>query len=163
MARLPKPWFRSDRNCWFVTIGGVRHNLGPNKKRAHEKFHELMRAPKTEVVEFENSSFAVIADAFLEWVKQHRSPDTFEWYRYRIERFCQKYPDLNAQDLKPFHVQTWVDSTGSPQSIETQLHSIDQTMCEMGTSAGLLERKSCRVPRIPRCGSTRPGPQSRGV
>ena len=36
MARRPTPWFRKDRNAWFVTIDGVRHNLGPDKQTAFD-------------------------------------------------------------------------------------------------------------------------------
>ncbi len=30
-------------------------------------------------------------------------------YRYRLERFVQKYPDLKAPDVRPHHVEAWVD------------------------------------------------------
>jgi hypothetical protein len=30
---------------------------------------------------------AAIVDAFLEWVERNRSPETCEWYRYRLQRF----------------------------------------------------------------------------
>jgi hypothetical protein len=42
MSRDPKPWFRSDRDAWFVTISGRRFNLGPEREAAHKRFHELM-------------------------------------------------------------------------------------------------------------------------
>ena len=42
MPRIPKPWFRKDRQAYFVTINGVRHNLGPDKKQAERLYHELM-------------------------------------------------------------------------------------------------------------------------
>ena len=38
------------------------------------------------------------------------SPETFEWYRYRLERFVQRHPDLEVAHLWPFHVETWADS-----------------------------------------------------
>ena len=38
-----------------------------------------------------------------------RAPDTYEWYRDRLERFGQTYPDLKVGDLRPFHVQEWMD------------------------------------------------------
>jgi hypothetical protein len=25
------PWWRSDRNAYFITIGGKQHNLGPDE------------------------------------------------------------------------------------------------------------------------------------
>lgn len=109
MPRIPKPWFRKDRNAWFVTVRGTRHNLGPDRTAAFERFYELMNQPKS-VPSVASTSFAVIADSFLDWVKANRAPDTFEWYRYRLERFCRRYPDLVATEIKPYHVQTWVDS-----------------------------------------------------
>ncbi|MGE0758373.1 MAG: tyrosine-type recombinase/integrase [Pirellulaceae bacterium] len=108
MARQPKPWYRADRDAWFVTVNGTRHNLGSNKKHAFDRFYELMRQPQAAKVA--SQSFAAIADVFLDWVEKHRSPDTYVWYQYRIERFCQRYPDLVASEIRPFHVQQWVDS-----------------------------------------------------
>ena len=49
VARSPKPWYREDRQAWFVTINGDRHNLGSDEKEAKRKFHELMAAPIVEV------------------------------------------------------------------------------------------------------------------
>ena len=46
MPRTPKPWFNRERKSWFVTINGVRRNLGPDKKAAHDEFHRLMRLPQ---------------------------------------------------------------------------------------------------------------------
>jgi hypothetical protein len=91
MARRPKPWFRKARNSWFVTIDGTQHNLGPVKKEAFNRFHELMLQPQAARVP--SQLFAALADRFLDWVERKRSPDTYEWYRYRLERFVQKYPD----------------------------------------------------------------------
>ncbi len=46
MARRPTPWFRKDRNAWFVTIDGVRHNLGPTKQEAFDQFYAMMAQPR---------------------------------------------------------------------------------------------------------------------
>ena len=108
MARRPKPWFRKSRDAWFVTIGGVQNNLGPEKKLALERFYELMRQPQERKVD--PRSLITIIDAFLDWVQRHRSRETFEWYRYRLQRFAEKHPDLRVGDMKPFHAQKWVDS-----------------------------------------------------
>ena len=105
MARRPKPWFRG---AWFVTLGGTQHNLGPHKKQAFDLFYELMRQPHEEKVD--PRSLTGIIDAFLAWVEKHRSPDTFEWYRYRLQRFAEKHPTLPLGELRPFHAQKWVDS-----------------------------------------------------
>lgn len=108
MARRPKPWFREARGEWFVTIGGVQNNLGRDKKLAFDRFYELMRQPQKRKVD--PRSLVTIIDAFLDWVQKHRSPEIFEWYRYRLQRFAKKHPNLRVGDLKPFHAQKWVDS-----------------------------------------------------
>ena len=109
MARQPQPWYRKDRACWFVTIHGTHHNLGPHKKQAWARFHDLMRQPNTAAA-VASEAFAALADAFLDWLSRNRAADTYTWYQYRLERFCQRYPDLRASDIRPFHVQQWVDS-----------------------------------------------------
>jgi integrase len=107
MARRPKPWFRKDRNSWFVSIDGVRHNLGPDKKAAFALFHSLMTRPVRR--RQTSGSLLVIIDAFLEWCQNHRAPDTYEWYRDRLQRFAETYPDMTVRDLRPFHIQQWLD------------------------------------------------------
>ena len=70
MPRQPKPWYRKDRDSWFVTIGGTRHNLGPDKKEAFTKFYAIMQEPELKPVSAHG--FAAIADAFLDWVRRPR-------------------------------------------------------------------------------------------
>lgn len=108
MPRQPKPWFWKQRGQWVVNIDRKRHYLGPDRKQAFEAFYALMRQPANRP-RVSAESVAAIADAYLSWVEKHRSPDTYEWYRYRLERFCQRYPELTVGQIKPYHVQEWVD------------------------------------------------------
>ena len=75
MARIPKIWFRKDRNAWLVTIRGDRHNLGSNKKEATEKFHQLMGASERRPVHVK--SLVAIVDLYLEWVQIQRAKATY--------------------------------------------------------------------------------------
>lgn len=109
MARTPKPWFNKERKAWFVTINGKRHNLGKVKKQATAEFHRLMQQPD-EHRKVSRQSLAAVIDAFLGWVETHRAPDTYEWYRYRLQRFIERHPDMRVDELRPFHVQEWADS-----------------------------------------------------
>ena len=108
MARIPKIWWRKERKAWFVTIQGTRHNLGADKKAAVERFHQLMGKPAHKPSK--SMSFVAVADAFLDWLKSHRAEGTFEFYHYRVERFCQRHPNLQLAEIRPFHCQQWVDS-----------------------------------------------------
>lgn len=108
MARRPKPWFRKSRQAWYVTLDGVQHNLGPDKKEAYDRFYELMRHPRQRRVS--SQSLAAIIDEFLDWVQRHRSPHSYEAYRYRLQRFIERYPNLRPTELRPHHVEKWADS-----------------------------------------------------
>ncbi len=128
MARRPKPWFWKARDGWYVTIGGTRHPLGRDKGEAYDRFYALMRQPQQQR-RVSAELLAAIVDVFLEWVLNNRSPDTYEWYRYRLQRFIERYPDLRVSELRPYHVQTWVDSCDfSVTSRRNYLRSVKRCM-----------------------------------
>ena len=52
------------------------------RARIEEEFYRLMRQPAGQP-KVSPKSVAAIVDAFLGWVQKHRSPHTYEWYRYR--------------------------------------------------------------------------------
>lgn len=107
MARQPKPWFRKGRG-WYVQQNGNQIFLSKDKKEAQQKFHELMLEKPRPTVRAD--SIAVLIDSFLDFTQKNRAPDTYEWYRTRLQEFLLRYPDLTVPELKPFHVQEWIDS-----------------------------------------------------
>jgi hypothetical protein len=62
--------------------------LGPEKKEAYDRFYELMRHPRRRRVS--PHSLAAVIDEFLDWVQKHRSPHSYEAYRYRLQRFIER-------------------------------------------------------------------------
>lgn len=148
MARRPKPWFRKARGAWFVMLDGAQHNLGSSKKQAFERFYELMRQPRDQKVD--PRSLISLIDAFLDWVEQHRAPDTFEWYRYRLQRFAEKHPTLTISELKPFHAQKWVDSyrSLSVTSRRNYLRTIKRCMA-WAVRQGYLEQNPLATLEVP--------------
>lgn len=107
MSHFPKPFFKKARGLWYVEIDRKQINLGGDREEAHRQYHQLMLQPRPKSAA--PRSLAAVVDAFLEWVQKHRSAETYEWYRYRLQRFCTRYPDLRTTDLRPFHVENWVD------------------------------------------------------
>lgn len=119
MARRAQPWYRADRKIWCVTINGTRHNLGPKKKDAFDRFHALMRQPRRQMVVAD--SVAAIMDPFLDWVERNRSAATYEWYRYRLQDFVDKHPRLTIEELRPHHVEKWA---GLPHLAQTSRRNL---------------------------------------
>ena len=135
MARTPKPWFRTERAVWCVHLRGTTHQLGshpdgfPTPKQVKGKwnapspimraFHALLASPPAAAM----PPIAVIPpvavltvpdvfDSFLEWCQKNRSARTYEWSQNHIQNFLDSLAvkRLPVDDLKPFHVQQWVDS-----------------------------------------------------
>ncbi len=107
MPQFPKPFFKKARGVWYVEINRKQVNLGPDKDDAFRQYHQLMVQPRAQTASPE--SLAAIIDAFLEWNQNNRAPDTYEWYRQRLQRFVTKYPDMRVSALRPYHVEQWVD------------------------------------------------------
>lgn len=107
MPHFPKPFFKMARGVWYVEINRRQVNLGPDEQEAFRQYHQLMGKPREQQVSPE--SLVVIIDAFLEWTQKNRAPDTYEWYRYRLQRFVSTYPEMRVSALRPFHVEQWVD------------------------------------------------------
>ena len=107
MPRPSKPWFWKRRKSWFCTIKGTRIDLGSDREKAFQAFHGLMSKPAPKPVRME--SLVGLIDSFLGWVQANRARDTYRWYLERLQLFCRQYPDLRIHDLKPVHVQKWID------------------------------------------------------
>src|SRR5437868_6803997 len=108
MPHFPKPWFRQARGVWYVQLHGRQYNLGPDQEQAFRKYGELLAAPAPVQAQL----VAGVIDGYLEWCERHRPERTYEWYRDHLQSFLDSLPDaatLTVKDLKPFHVQRWVD------------------------------------------------------
>ena len=107
--KFPKPWFRKVRG-WFVTLDGKQIKLGTKREAAFAEYQQLISQPAARrPATTRTISLVEIVEHFLEWTQKHRAPDTYEWYRYRLERLCRRHSDIAAEQLKPFMVQQWVD------------------------------------------------------
>ena len=148
--KFPKPWYRKRRG-WYVTLGGEQIPLGKGKEAAFEQYHELMRRPLERRKAPAGSMLSVI-DQFLEWVEKHRAPDTYVWYQSRLQLFARRYPDLTVRDLRPFHVQQWIDgydfSSGSKRNYA---RAVVRCM-NWAEEQGLVERSPLAHFKKPRAG-----------
>jgi len=132
VARIATPWFRSERNAWYVCKDGQQQFLGehppdappPKKNKGKwnapiaimQSFHQLMAAPadppKPKRKATGGITVAELFEKFLDWCQKHRAPRTYADHRERIQLFLDEMPgvaNLAAVDLRPFHVIEWVD------------------------------------------------------
>ena len=138
MARTPKPWYWKERGAWYVTIRGKRENLGPEKKKAHEKFHRLMGEKPRRIT---GTLVIAIIDGFLDSLqKSGAADDTFVWYQSRLQCFARRYPDLDVGELRPFHVQQWLDSINRSQGTKRNYARSVMRCMKWAEEQGLIPR-----------------------
>ena len=106
MPRPQKIWYWKKRKEWYVEIEGVRHRLGPDKKEAELKFHTLKADPAPKV---NLGSLEELFVRFVLFCKANRSPQTTRWYKDFLTSFQETFPNLEFRELKPHHVQEWID------------------------------------------------------
>lgn len=59
-------------------------------------------------------NFKELSDKYLLWCKSHQSERTHQWYKNYLDMACA-YAEIGstpAYELKPYHVQEWIDSHG---------------------------------------------------
>lgn len=106
MARKPRPWYRRDRGCWYVTIGGQLHNLGADEEAAETAFHALMAGQRPVA---RTDEVVSVLDQFLEWNSKHRKPRTQETYLRFLQPFAKSIGRVAVGEIRTNHVQKFID------------------------------------------------------
>lgn len=135
MPRSSKPWYWKLRKQWVVNINGKRHYLGRDREEAHRRYHELMLDKPVLVT---HGAVAELCEQYMDWLQKNRAPRTYEWYQERIERFLNVEPVIRVSDIRPHHVQRWLDrqtwSDGYKNGVVTALKRV----FNWGVKQGLL-------------------------
>jgi integrase len=153
MPHYPKPFFKQTRQSWYIEIDRKQYKLGQcSEEEAWDRASELKKKLRANIKVCGESLVALI-DAFLEWTQHRRSPDTYEWYRYRVERFARRYPELRASELTPQHVDEWVDSYPelSNGSKRNYIRSI-QRVLSWSLRQGIIDRNPIAHMEKPKAG-----------
>ena len=119
-----EPFWRSDRSCYYVQDGTKQVRLSPDKEEAWRLWHGFMARPPEErqaaPLSGPDAQAVAVLDAFLDWCQKNKAGRTYDWYHDYLESFARSLPSgLPVADLRPFHVQAWVDGnagwkTGRP-------------------------------------------------
>lgn len=140
MFHDPKPFYKSDRNAWYVEIDRKQVKLSdhpadlppPEPTLAPGKTRRTWHPPKVILDAFyqargrtadapkpappaKGTTVVQVLDYLLDWCQTHRSPRTADSYRERLQSFTDYLKDqdtlyLTVEELRPFHVRQWADS-----------------------------------------------------
>ena len=108
MPHFPKPFFKKGRGVWYVEIDRKQVNLGPDRDEAFRRYHQLMTQPQPHrwprilcwgsLMPFWNGAPST-------------APRHLSLVSRRLQEFVQTIdPALTVGQLRPFHVQQWIDA-----------------------------------------------------
>jgi integrase len=159
--QCPEPFWRRERNCWYVQVGKRQHRLSPDKNEAWRFYHEMMARPPDQRKPMPSGSDALVVellDAFLDWAKTNQAEKTYRWHFDNIQNFVNEIPaTLTVAELKPYHVTRIMDakSTWSNSTKNGFARSVQRGM-KWAEKQGLIERTP--IPSI-----EKPVPENREV
>lgn len=111
--RPARPWYRSDRDSWYVQHGGKQVLLArgkANKAEATVAFHKLMAGRGVAWAATDSIPIATLCDLFLDFSEANHTREVYENYKLFLNAFCRQFGRLAANAIKPFHVSRWLDS-----------------------------------------------------
>lgn len=150
MPKFVKPWYRECRKTWYVNLHGKQINLGPDRAEAFREYARLTSGrAKPKPKPKSDRSLAAVLDAFLQWIKPRRASDTFEWYRYRLERLALRYPQLVADKLNCEMVEDWVDEYELSVTSRRNYFRAAKKAFRWAKSRGLIARNRLRNLEVP--------------
>lgn len=106
--RQPKPYFRKQKQTWYVQIDGRQISLGRDRQAAWQRYHELM-AGRVDLAS-EQATVAQLLETYLEWCSKNRSAGTYDNSRLYCRHFARAIgKQLKIGQLKPKHITAWID------------------------------------------------------
>lgn len=120
-GRIPHPWCRRSTGMWFTTLDGRQIPLGRDKRSAHAEFVRLMASRGQGVVAEGRITVRALADLWLEDCTRRLARATVDHYRSEIGSFVSLCGSVQARDLKPYHLTSWV--AAHPDWAQSSQHS----------------------------------------
>jgi integrase len=114
-----KPFFRAFDGWWYaqIRVGAKRKQVKlvkgrDNEQEAYRAFCRLMAESGACVPEPTKLAVAAVCDLFLDHSQRHNEPATYAWYNKYLQDFCAHHGRLMVCDVRPFHVNRWLDLHG---------------------------------------------------
>lgn len=151
MGRRPRPWRRGSRG-WFVTLDGKQVFLGRNKAVADKKFHELMLRRPINGSDVSDVSVPQLVQQYLTWCQGNLAEITTRNRTKKLLDFADMYPRLKVTDLRPIHVQAWVNQRHAHLNSTSQHTAITlvQACLSWSQKMGIVEVNRLRAMPKPR-------------
>ena len=155
-----QPFYRRSNDSWYVQFGKKQVRLAKgkaNRADAYRRFAELIAGDVGRMREPGLVTVAQACDLFLDHAQRHTAPDTYKFYRFFLQAFCDRHGTKKVSALKPIHVTQWLDSFGwNPTSrhraascVKRAIHyGVEQGVLKEDPLAGLKKDRPLRRERL---------------
>lgn len=151
--RPSKPWYRSDRDAWYVQHNGKQVLLTrgkANRAKAVAEFHKLMFLGTSSAPDVPSLQVATLCDLFLDYSKVNHTADSYRNYRFFLQDFCTVHGMATALDIKPFHVTRWLDSKSNWNGAKRHAIITVKRAFSWSEQQGLIASNPLRSITVPR-------------
>lgn len=140
MARRPEPRWYASRGGWYAWIDGRQVSLAVGKggkEEAWRCFHRLMLR-RGESPPPDGIATVVLCDMLLDFVEEHRGRVTYEWYRWHLKKFCERFGRRSPEGISAAEVSRWLDETGWGRSTRHGATTCIKRAYRWGLARGLI-------------------------
>ena len=118
MARQSTIRYFKSRGAYYTQYRGKQHCLatgpkdepdGPNYRRAQEEFAKLVIMPETETTN-DDVTVSTLVSRYKHHLERHGRARSKDMISHRLDSALEHFGNLRIRDLKPFHVQRWLDA-----------------------------------------------------
>jgi hypothetical protein len=109
---LPKPWYRAPKKAWYLRAS--RHQqlkLGKTKAAADAAYRRWLLEHNEDLPAAERKRLTVaeVAREFLDHSKRTNDARTYEFYRYFVAPFVERFGSAAAARFPPLAFTKWLD------------------------------------------------------
>ena len=110
MGRSAKPWFRKDRDAWYVCINGKQVKLADGKSSRNEAYRRFL-AIDTEKVKTETARTTgkEVCELFVQFALGNLKPKTHAGYKRFLEPFASQVGNIDGNEVQPKHVAKFIE------------------------------------------------------
>jgi integrase len=98
----------------------------------------------------ETLQVATVCDLFLDYSLTNNSPSSYRTHRHFLQAFCTGYGRFNVSDLKPFHINRWVDGKKSWKGAKRHAIVSVKRVFSWAEQQGLIATNPIRSVKPPR-------------
>ncbi len=150
-GRIPKPWYREEKQAWYVYLDGKRINLGKDQEEAFRTFHRLLAERGQSNAEADPTlTVEQLVRQYLTDAERRLKKNTLRVTRGFLDSFAARHATLRATGVRKHHAEAWIRSHPTWNATTESLAKTRLvTLFRWGVEQGLLTSNPIKGIRKP--------------